>query len=89
MGYSKPSVSRGVGLLKSGGYLIANEDGSLTLTEEGRAQAERIFSRHTLQSDFFEKIGVSAETADVDACKIEHIISEETLAAIKNFVNKK
>lgn len=84
MGYSKPSVSRAVGLLKSGGYLIMADDGSLTLTDEGSEVAKKIFERHTVLSQFLTRIGVSDETASIDACKIEHVISDETLNAIKN-----
>lgn len=83
MGYSKPSVSRAVGLLKNGGYVIMAEDGVLSLTDAGREAAKKIFERHTVLSTFLERIGVSDEIAAVDACKIEHVISDETLAAIK------
>lgn len=83
MGYSKPSVSRAVGLLKTGGYLVMAEDGMLSLTEEGRKIAKKIFERHTVLSEFLAHIGVSSETAAIDACKIEHVISDETLNAIK------
>ena len=84
MGYSKPSVSRAVGLLKQGGYVVADADGFLTLTDDGKAVAEKIFERHTVLSRFFVSLGVSGEVAAEDACKIEHIISEETFSAIKN-----
>lgn len=87
MGYSKPSVSRAVGLLKQGGYLVVDEDGFLSLTSEGSAVAEKIFERHTVLSRFFVSLGVSSEIAAEDACKIEHIISEETFSAIKNQLN--
>lgn len=87
MGYSKPSVSRAVGLLKQGGYLVVDGDGFLTLTDEGRAVAEKIFERHTVLSKLFIRLGVSAEVATEDACKIEHIISDETFTAIKNYLN--
>ena len=88
MGYSKPSVSRAVGLLKKGGYLTMAPDGLLSLTDEGIKHANKIFERHTVLSSFLEKIGVSEETASKDACKIEHVISDETLSAIKQFLNK-
>ncbi len=84
MGYSKPSVSRAVGLLKNGGYIRVDENGFLTLTDVGLELAENIYERHTIISDFLVKIGVSRETADEDACRIEHIISSETFEAIKN-----
>ena len=83
MGYSKPSVSRAVGLLKNGGYVTMAEDGLLSLTDAGRETAKKIFERHTVLSAFLAKIGVSDETAAIDACKIEHVISDETLKAIK------
>ena len=83
MGYSKPSVSRAVGLLKSGGYLIT-KDGELLLTDKGQQVAKKVFERHTVLSRFLMRIGVSDETASIDACKIEHVISDETLNAIKN-----
>ena len=86
MGYSKPSVSRAVGLLKKGGLLTMAEDGSLILTEEGINTAKKIFERHNVLSSFLKKIGVSEETASKDACKIEHVISEETVEAIKKFL---
>lgn len=85
MGYSKPSVSRAVGLLKQNGLLIMKEDGSLTLTEEGIETAKKIFERHTVLTNFLMKIGVSEETASNDACKIEHVISDETLSMIKRY----
>ena len=87
MGYSKPSVSRAVGLLKQGGYLVVDEDGFLSLTNQGLAVAEKIFERHTVLSRFFVNLGVSEETAAEDACKIEHIISDETFSSIKRFLN--
>lgn len=86
MGYSKPSVSRAVGLLKQGGYLVVDEDGFLSLTEDGRSVAEKIFERHTVLSRLFVSLGVNEDTAAEDACKIEHIISDETFAAIKNYL---
>jgi Mn-dependent DtxR family transcriptional regulator len=87
MGYSKPSVSRAVGLLKNGGYITMEPDGSLVLTDEGRATAKDIFERHTVLTKLLTRIGVSDDMASEDACKIEHVISEETLNAIKKFVN--
>ncbi len=85
MGYSKPSVSRAMGLLKSGGYVVVDKEGYLTLTDAGLEVAEKIFERHTLITDFLTKLGVSKETAADDACKIEHHISDESFTAIKNF----
>ena len=83
MGYSKPSISRAVGLLKQGGYLLVDKDGFLTLTESGLSIAEKIYDRHTTLSKALMALGVSKETALEDACKIEHVISEETFASIK------
>lgn len=85
MGYSKPSVSRAVGLLKAGEYLTVGVDGSLLLTGKGRDAAKSIFERHTVLTAFLTKVGVSADTAALDACRIEHVISTETLEAIKKF----
>lgn len=83
MGYSKPSVSRALGLLKKGGYVIVSPEGYLTLTESGVAIAEKIFERHTLITRFLMQIGVDEETAAADACKIEHVISDTSFEAIK------
>ena len=88
LNYSKPSVSRAVGLLKSGGYLLMDKEGFLCLTENGLAIAKKIYDRHTLISQVLEKLGVSPETAAADACKIEHAISDESFAAIKAFSEK-
>jgi Mn-dependent DtxR family transcriptional regulator len=86
MGYSKPSVSRAIGLLRSGGYVDMAEDGSLTLTPAGVAAAEQIYQRHTLLTDLLVKLGVDHQIASEDACKMEHVISDESLRAIKEFV---
>ncbi len=88
MGYSKPSVSRAVGLLKNDGYLVMAADGYLTLTDKGRSTAKKIFDRHNVLSKFLGQIGVSEETAAKDACKIEHVISDETILAIERFLEK-
>ena len=83
LGYSKPSVSRAVGILKNGNYIVMDKDGSLSLTESGRAIAEKIFERHTVLSRLLVMLGVSEETATADACKLEHAISDESFEAIK------
>jgi Mn-dependent DtxR family transcriptional regulator len=83
MGYSKPSVSRAIGLLKSGGYVDVDSQGHLSLTESGREVAEKTYERHELLTRFFIHIGVNKETASQDACKIEHVISDTTFEAIK------
>ena len=88
MGYSKPSVSRAVGLLKNGGYIIVDNDGFITLTQEGSEVATKIYERHTLITDFLSSLGVDKEIASADACKIEHYLSEETIKAIKEHTKK-
>ena len=86
MGFSKPSVSRAIGLLRSGGYVNMDKDGYLTLTEAGYEVADKMYERHRLISGFLTALGVSEETASADACKIEHHISDESFDAIKKFV---
>lgn len=83
LNYSRPSVSRAVGLLKKDGYLLMDEEGFLNLTEDGRQIAERIYERHTVLAAALEALGVDKETAAEDACKIEHDISDRTFEAIK------
>ena len=85
MGYSKPSVSRAIGLLKKGELVTVNDDGRILLTETGLAVAEKLYERHTLISGFLMAIGVDEQTATDDACKIEHVISDKTFEAIKNY----
>ena len=86
LGYSKPSVSRAVGILKKGNYIVVDKDGSLTLTESGKTIAEKIFERHTVLSKLLIKLGVSKDTATADACKMEHAISDESFEAIKRYM---
>lgn len=88
MGYSKPSVSRAVGILRNEGYLTVGEKGELFLTESGRQIAEKIYDRHTILTDFLRQIGVGEENAAADACKMEHDLSDETFEAIKKYVTK-
>ena len=88
MGYSKPSVSRAIGLLKKGELVTVNDDGRILLTETGLAVAEKLYERHTLISGFLMAIGVDEQTATDDACKIEHVISDKTFEAIKNYAQK-
>ena len=83
MGFSKPSVSRAMGLLKQGGYILINKDGYITLTEEGKAVAQKIYDRHTILSGLLVALGVDPAIAAEDACKLEHAISDESFAAIK------
>ena len=88
MGYSKPSVSRAVGILKSGGYILVDKDGFITLTDSGRAVAEKIFERHTLISGMLIRLGVDPKVAADDACKIEHAISDESFQALKRYMEQ-
>jgi Mn-dependent DtxR family transcriptional regulator len=86
LGYSKPSVSRAMGILRTGGYILVEKDGSINLTESGLETAEKIYERHTVLSGLLMRLGVSEETAAADACKLEHAISDESFEAIKNWV---
>jgi Mn-dependent DtxR family transcriptional regulator len=88
MGYSKPSVSRAVGLLKKNGYILVDQDGYITLTETGEAVAQKIYERHTILSGLLMALGVTPETAAEDACRMEHAISDETFEAIKRHVEQ-
>ena len=88
LGYSKPSVSRAVGLLKTGEYITVDPDGGLNLTDSGLEIAQKIYERHTLLTDLLMKMGVSEEVAVADACKLEHAISDESFLAIKNYAQK-
>ena len=88
MGFSKPSVSRAVGLLKSGGYITVDKDGYITLTQVGRALAQKIYDRHKVLTEFLISLGVDEEVASADACKIEHHISDESFEAIKHALQK-
>ena len=87
MNYSKPSVSRAVGILKEGGYLTVGKDGALKLTEAGLEIAERTYERHTVLSQIFELLGVDIDIATADPCKIEHVISNETFSALKKHLH--
>ena len=84
MGYSKPSVSRAMGLLKSGNYITVDADGHIQLTPSGLAVAEEILSRHKVITQMLIRLGVDKEVASADACKMEHVISDETYEAIHN-----
>ena len=88
MGYSKPSVSRAMGLLKEGGYIITDQDGYLILTDAGRETAAKIYERHTVLTDLLTRLGVDPETAAGDACRIEHVISEQSFQAICRHVKE-
>ena len=83
MGFSKPSVSRAIGLLKNGGYVTVGEGGALALTDEGRRVAEKIYERHEYLTRLLTSLGVDDQTAAEDACRMEHVISDTSFAAIK------
>ncbi len=88
MGYSKPSVSRAVSLLKNGGYILVDEENFISLTESGIEIAEKIYERHTLLSDLLIRLGVPKEIAAEDACRMEHTISDESFEAIRRHVQQ-
>ncbi len=88
MGFSKPSVSRAIGLLKGGGYVSVDKDGYLSLTDIGREVALKMYDRHRLLTDFLVSLGVSDDVAATDACKIEHHISDESFEALKRHICK-
>lgn len=88
MGYSKPSVSRAVGLLKKAGHITVDGNGYIQLTDSGMNIAKTIYERHTILTGSLVALGVSEETASQDACKIEHVLSDETFAVIKEHYNK-
>jgi Mn-dependent DtxR family transcriptional regulator len=88
MGYSKPSVSRAMGLLRKGEFIAVDKSGYISLTDVGRETAEKIFARHTLLTTLLQKLGVDGETAAEDACKMEHVISDTTFQAIKEYLEK-
>ena len=92
LGFSKPSVSRAVSILKASGYLTMEKDGRLELTPEGEKNAQRVYERHQLLTDWLIRLGVSPEVAAADACRMEHVISDESFEKIKahynNFIKK-
>ncbi len=85
LGYSKPSVSRAMGILRSGEYIVMDKDGSITMTDKGRQIAETIYERHTLLTKLLTFLGVNEETAVADACRLEHVISDESFQAVKRY----
>lgn len=90
LGYSKPSVSRAMGILKENGYITVEPDGQIKLTKAGLKKAGEVYDRHRLINRFFTEIlGVNQVTAEEDACKVEHVISEETYQRLKAFVENK
>ena len=88
MGFSKPSVSRAMGLLKKEGLVLTDAQGYIKLTETGEDRAKRIYERHTLLSQLFINLGVDEETAAEDACRVEHYLSDKTFEAIKKHVKQ-
>ena len=88
MGYSKPSVSRGLKILRENSYIYIDKNGSINLSKTGREVAEKIYERHQVLSALLVKIGVDEETATEDACRIEHVISDTTFNAVKKAINK-
>ena len=88
MGYSKPSVSRAVGLLKNGGFINVDKDGFITLTDSGKEIAEKIYERHTILTRLLVFLGVDKKIATEDACKLEHNLSDESFDAIKTHLLK-
>lgn len=83
MGFSKPSVSRAMSILKKDGYVQVDEDGAITLTDSGRNIALTMYTRHTVLSKMLMELGVDEQTATEDACRIEHVISEKSFAAVQ------
>lgn len=88
MGFSKPSVSRAVGLLKADGYIEVEPSGYITLTEKGMEVSGRTYERHTLLTKALTALGISEKTAEEDACRIEHVISDESIDAIKKHLER-
>ena len=88
LGFSKPSVSRAMSILKKKGYVVVDGESHVNLTETGYSLAEKIFNRHVLIKNFLLSIGVSEDVAETDACKIEHVLSDETFTALQNHLQK-
>jgi len=88
LGYTKPSVSRAIGILKKEEYIIVDSDGYITLTEKGEEIAKKLYERHTVIANMLIALGVDEKTATEDACRIEHVISEQSFAAVKNHISK-
>ena len=88
MGFSKPSVSRAIGLLRNGGYITVDSDGYITLTDAGREIAVKMYDRHRILTDFLVSLGVPEDIATADACKMEHHMSDESFEALKRHLGK-
>lgn len=89
MELSKPSVSRAVGLLKNGGFITVDKNGYISLTEDGKKQAERIYERHTVLTEWLVSIGVDKDSAAENACRLEHDFSDEVFAKLKADIEKR
>ena len=85
LGYTKPSVSRAIGLLKKGEYISLDDEGSITMTQAGTSVAEQLYERHTVLTNMLIALGIDEETATEDACRIEHVISDKSFAAVKKY----
>lgn len=83
LNYSKPSVSRAVGILKKNGYISVDSEGYITLNESGKTLAEGLYERHTVLTKMLVELGVDEKTATEDACRIEHVISDKSFTAVK------
>ena len=88
LGYSKPSISRAMALLRENGYVDIDEHGYITLTENGAAIANKIYDRHIVLTEHLKQLGVDAKTAEEDDCRMEHVISDSTFKALKEHVDK-
>jgi Mn-dependent DtxR family transcriptional regulator len=88
LSFARSSVSRAVNNLKKAGYINIDDDGYIEFSERGKEYAEMIYQRHTVITEFLQRLGIKKETADKDACRIEHVVSEETFFAIKEFLKK-
>lgn len=88
LGYSKPSVSRALGILQKEGYIDVAKDGKLSFTDAGRQYAEHVYERHRVLTDFFVSLGVPSDIAESDACKVEHVISNELYSTIKRITEE-
>ncbi|MBR6114628.1 MAG: metal-dependent transcriptional regulator [Oscillospiraceae bacterium] len=86
MGYSKPSISRAVSLLRNDGYVDMDDRGYLTLTDKGRAMAEKIYDRHQVLTKALTRMGIELRIAEEDACRIEHVISDESFEVIRRYI---
>lgn len=88
LNYSKPSISRAMGILKDRGYILMDRQGYISLTEEGQLYANHVYERHQLLTKFFSLLGVDEETAEQDACRVEHVLSRDSVSKIQEFMDK-